>query len=191
MENLSLRYGSGHLHRGSVVPSYTDIRIDSHSRHRPPNPSRCLIGQDATRMAPNDADQFLATQIRLLQSDSVLRPVVERYKLPVDDTDLPSHGKELPTARAQEAPVKLKHFKVSRPPNTYLLLLAYRSPDPNLASDIANAIAHSYILHTYDIRFQAAAELSTFMEKQLEALKAKMGEVVRRIGRVREGLERH
>ena len=31
--------------------------------------------------ATNDADQFLATQIKLIQSDSVLRPVVQKYKL--------------------------------------------------------------------------------------------------------------
>src|SRR5664279_826455 len=33
-----------------------------------------VVGQDSTRASsPNDADQFLATQIRLIQSDSVLR----------------------------------------------------------------------------------------------------------------------
>src|ERR1035441_9207679 len=37
-----------------------------------------IIGEDANRLAPNDADQFLATQIKLVQSDSVLRPVAER-----------------------------------------------------------------------------------------------------------------
>ena len=40
-----------------------------------------VIGQDAERAAPNDADQFLATQIRLIQSDSVLRPVADHYHL--------------------------------------------------------------------------------------------------------------
>src|SRR5580692_4688831 len=38
-----------------------------------------VVGQDSTRSSavPNDADQFLATQIKLIQSDSVLRPVAE------------------------------------------------------------------------------------------------------------------
>src|SRR5579871_6303449 len=44
-----------------------------------------VIGQDAARMAPNDADQFLATQVRIIQSDSVLRPVAQRFKLPVEE----------------------------------------------------------------------------------------------------------
>src|SRR5208283_1883947 len=65
-------------------------------------------------------------------------------------------------------------LKVTRPPNTYLLLISYRSTDPELASDVANGVADSYIQHTYNIRFESAAELSTFMEKQIEELKAKM-----------------
>jgi hypothetical protein len=40
-----------------------------------------VIGQEAMRPMTNDADQFLATQIKLIQSDSVLRPVVEKYNL--------------------------------------------------------------------------------------------------------------
>src|SRR5919205_323896 len=45
-----------------------------------------IIGQDAVRMPTNDADQFMATQIKTIQSDSVLRPVVQQFKLPVTDT---------------------------------------------------------------------------------------------------------
>jgi len=133
-----------------------------------------VIGQDAQRMAPNDSDQFLATQIKIIQSDSVLRPVVASYRLPIADAGTSSSPAALPTSRAQDAPVKLKSLSVTRPPNTYLLLLSYRSPSPTLASDVANAIAHSYIRHTYDIRFTASAELATFMEKQMEELRAKM-----------------
>ena len=39
---------------------------------------------------------------------------------------------------------------------------------------MANAVAHSYVEHTYNIRFRSSASLSSFMEKQLEELKAKM-----------------
>lgn len=131
-----------------------------------------IIGQEATRMAPNDADQFLATQVKLIQSDSVLRPVAEQFHLPLAKNSLAAG--RLPSARAQNAPVALKNLKVTRPPNTYLLLINYRSPDPDLAADVANAVAASYIQHTYNIRFRATAGLSAFMEKQLEELKAKM-----------------
>ena len=40
-----------------------------------------IIGQDAARSPMNDSDQFLATQVKLIQSDSVLRPVALQYHL--------------------------------------------------------------------------------------------------------------
>jgi succinoglycan biosynthesis transport protein ExoP len=133
-----------------------------------------VVGQDSTRSnAPNDADQFIATQIKLIQSDGVLRPVVEQFHLLESEGQL----KRMSPEKAQEtvrAPVALSRLKVTRPPNTYLLLISYRSPDPGVAADVANAIANSYLAHTYDIRIRSSASLSTFMEKQLDELKAKM-----------------
>jgi capsular exopolysaccharide synthesis family protein len=133
-----------------------------------------VIGQDASRAAPNDSDQFLATQVKIIESDSVLRPVAERFKLPISgDATLPGEP-PIPTVRAQNAPITLKKLKITRPPNTYLLLISYRSPDPELAANVANGVADSYIQHTYDIRFRATAGLSAYMEKQIEELRAKM-----------------
>ena len=40
-----------------------------------------VVGQDSTRSAADDTETFLATQIKLIQSDSVLRPVAEQYHL--------------------------------------------------------------------------------------------------------------
>jgi capsular exopolysaccharide synthesis family protein len=129
------------------------------------------IGQENTRVPGNDADQFLATQIRLIQSDSVLRPVAEKYHL----LDVESQvSKKLSRAQQEDAPILLNRLKVSRPPNTYLLLISYRSTDPRLAADVANGVAQSYVEHTYNIQFHSSANLATFMEKQLDQLKANM-----------------
>jgi succinoglycan biosynthesis transport protein ExoP len=130
-----------------------------------------VVGQEATQSAQNDADQFLATQIRLIQSDAVLRPVADQFHLrELEHT----HGSGTDQGLLIDAPVTLKNLKVTRPNNTYLLLIGYRSPDRRLAADVANGIARSYVEHTYNIRFRSSASLSSFMEKQLEELKAKM-----------------
>jgi len=74
----------------------------------------------------------------------VLRPVAEQFHL----LDREGQLKRLSTENAQktaQAPVTLAHLKVTRPPNTYLLLISYRSPDPLLAADVTNAIANSYL----------------------------------------------
>src|SRR6476646_2442049 len=150
-----------------VYESTTTVDVD---RRMPTG----ILGQEAAQLVNNDADQFLATQVKLIQSDSVLRPVVNRYKLrerEKDAVEAPGTGEP---AEGEEAPVVLKKLRVTRPPNTYLLLISYRSPDRRLAADVSNSIAQSYLEHTYNIRYKAAAGLSQFMERQLEELKAKM-----------------
>src|SRR6266851_3424970 len=135
-----------------------------------------VIGQEATRTASNDAEQFLATQVRLIQSDSVLRPVAQKYNL-LELENGPTPATEVARARALRAgtaPVALKQLKVDSPRRTYLILVSYRAADPVLAADVSNAIAQSYVEHTFNIRYRSAAGLSSFMEKQMEELKAKV-----------------
>lgn len=150
-----------------LTPIYEATATVDIDRQSPPG----IIGQEATRTALNDADQFLATQVKLIQSDSVLRPVASKYHL--REAEAASKDKP-PTAADEDAPVVLKKLKVTRPPNTYLLLISYRSPDAKLASDVANGVARSYIEHTFNLRFKASSSLSEFMEKQIEELRAKM-----------------
>jgi len=122
-----------------------------------------VIGQEASVRASsnNDSDLFLSTQVKLIMSDSVLRPVALKMKIPI-----PPAGRD--------APVSLPYLAVTRPARTYLLQISYRSPDPRFAADVANAIAESYQNHSFEIRFKTASGLSTFMTKQLEELQAKM-----------------
>jgi capsular exopolysaccharide synthesis family protein len=133
-----------------------------------------VVGQDSTRSgSPGDADQFLATQIKMIQSDAVLRPVAEEFHLLDQEGQLKSASQEDVQSIAQ-SPISLGRLKVTRPPNTYLLLISYSSPDRILAARVANAIANSYLAHTYDLRIRSSASLSTFMESQLDGLRAKM-----------------
>ena len=134
-----------------------------------------VVGQGSTAaMATEDPDVFLATQIRLIQSDAVLRPVAEQFHL-VNRRDGGRKGESVEEAqKAAEEPVSLGGLKVTRPPNTYLLLISDRSPDPNVAAEVANAVANSYLARTYELRIRSSAGLSSFMSSQLDALKARM-----------------
>ena len=132
-----------------------------------------VVGQDSMGSAANDTETFLATQIKLIQSDSVVRPVAEQYHL----LNLEEQSNHLSSQKVQEmaaAPVSLSQLRVTRPTGTNLLLISYRSTDPRLAADVANATANSYLAHTYNIRIRSSDSLSSFMEKQLDELKAKM-----------------
>jgi capsular exopolysaccharide synthesis family protein len=149
-----------------IYESTATIDID----RRMPN---AVLGDESTQSVNNDADQFLATQVKLIQSDSVLRPVVDKYKLREVEPDALEEAVDT-SDTSREAPVELKPLRVTRPPNTYILQISYRSKHRQLAADVANAIAQSYLAHSYAIRYKATASLSEFMERQLEELKAKM-----------------
>src|SRR5437667_5627325 len=152
-----------------LTPIYESTAVIDIDRRMPTG----ILGQEATQSSTNDADQFLATQIKLIQADAVLRPVALKYKLRElenDDWDT----RKVKEAEVEDTPVILKKLKVTRPPNTYILNISYQSKDKRLAADVANGIAQSYLEHTYTIRYRASAGLSQFMEKQLEELRAKM-----------------
>lgn len=131
-----------------------------------------VLGSDSRQVSSPDADQFMATQMKLIQSDSVLRPVVEKYHLLSLERQLANDPSLQPVL--DNAPVKLKKLRINRPPNTFLVQISYRSPDRDLSSAVANDIAKSYIQHTYELRLQTSQGVSEFMERQLEQLKAQM-----------------
>lgn len=152
-----------------LTPIYESTVTIDVDRHMPTG----VLGQEATQAVNNDADQYLATQIKLIESDSVLRPVVDRYHLRQVEPEAFEKSVD-DSATSLEAPIILKPLRVTRPPNTYILQISYRSANRQLAADVANAIAQSFLLHSYTIRYKATAGLSEFMERQLEELKAKM-----------------
>jgi capsular exopolysaccharide synthesis family protein len=132
-----------------------------------------IIGQQATTsLAGNDMDQIITTEIEIVQSDPVLRPVVEKYHL----LEMEKQTRGLDPAeieRLHNAPIELKRLKVKRPPNTYLILISYRAPTPELAAAITNAIADSYIAHAFDSKNRSYAEVSGLIARQLKELRAK------------------
>jgi capsular exopolysaccharide synthesis family protein len=118
----------------------------------------------------SEADQYFNTALQLVQSDVVLRPVAEQFNL------LPEHRvpASAPNIAPSEAPVALKDLKVTHPANSFIIQIAYRSKDPGLAAQVANAVARSYIAQGHEMRAHASGDESTFMEDQINELKKKM-----------------
>lgn len=134
-----------------------------------------VIGKGAAQEhASSDMDVFLTTQVELLQSDSVLRPVAQRF---VD------RDPGLRTALQVSGPEAWTGLKVTRVPNTFLIRIKYRSNSPQLSSEIANAIAHSYVEQSFLLRSMAASNMTRFLEQQLGELKGRMDESMRALMR--------
>jgi polysaccharide biosynthesis transport protein len=145
-----------------IYESTTAIQID---RRGPTG----VVGQDATQVAQGDAEQFIATQVRLIQSDSVLRPVTQQFGL--TNADLPANASNSPAVKGA---VSLPGLKVEQVPGTYIVLVSYRSESPTKAAEIANAVARSFIQQGVKSRVDSTNDLSQFMVKQIDELRAKM-----------------
>jgi len=68
-----------------------------------------VVGRESTQsLAPDDSDAFMATQMEILQSDAVLRPVAERFRLL--ERERQTEGKSADGIRKKsDAPVVLKN----------------------------------------------------------------------------------
>ena len=85
-------------------------------------------------------ENYLTTQEQIVQSDAVLRPVVEKYHLMTPALRKLAKD-QLLSSRLKDAPIELPGLKITRPLHTFLLLISYRSPDPQLSADIVNEVA--------------------------------------------------
>jgi uncharacterized protein involved in exopolysaccharide biosynthesis len=132
------------------------------------------VGLESSAMSPvNDMDQVMATQLEVLQSDPVLRPVADKYHL--RELEKQFAGLTPDQIRAKRAaPVVLDRLKVMRPPNTYLIRITYRAMSPGLAAEVANDIADSYIRHAFDSRDTAYTQVAASIQNELAALRTKM-----------------
>ena len=123
-------------------------------------------------------DQFMATQQNLLTADTILRPVEMRYHLLQRERQLRRywfwHYSRATEIAIINAPIKLKHLKIERNPNTYLLTISYRDKNPQIAAAVANAVADSYLQYIFETRTREAGRLTSSMERQLIDLKQKM-----------------
>ncbi len=125
-----------------------------------------VLGQDAGSQSTSDVEEFLTTEMDLIQSDAVLRPVAIKYNL------LPV-GKDGKVTLPKGA-VSLKGLTITHPPNSLLLRVTYRSKNAQQAADVANAVAQTYITEAYEMRVRGSMKVSGFMEQQLDDLKGNM-----------------
>ncbi len=126
-----------------------------------------VLSADSSSQSQTEVEEFITTELDLIQSDSVLRPVAEQYHL------LPA-VKQRGTRTGAGGPVTLKSLSVSHPVNSLLIKISYRSHNPQQAADVANAVARSYIEQNYATRAKSSLSAGRFMEAQLDDLKSNM-----------------
>ena len=126
-----------------------------------------------------DLNTKLETQIRIVQSDTIATSVIKQLGLhhnrdfagklavPVnqdfDSVDLVTRAKLMKAFH--------KSLNVQLIPKTQIVEVHFRCKDPQLASQIANGVASTYIEHNFQTKYKATLQTSDWLTKQLDDLK--------------------
>jgi capsular exopolysaccharide synthesis family protein len=140
------------------------------------------IGEGGVRLESRNWDMVVETQIQMMDSTEIARQVIRELQLDRHPDFNPALRRRGGTVRAAtpetgveaELPPELPGLRISRRPDTYLLEVRYRSSNPDLAAAIANAAARAFVQNGFLSQFQNATELTKWLNRQLEEMKAKL-----------------
>ncbi|MBV8051605.1 MAG: polysaccharide biosynthesis tyrosine autokinase [Acidobacteriaceae bacterium] len=130
---------------------------------------------------PTDLD----TEVRILKSDLLALQVIRQLGLDRSNDAKPdstSAGLPLTTQLLQPDSPKMSAllggFKgglvVALVPNTRIVEIHYRSPDPRLAARVVNALVSTYVEQNFKTRFESTMQASEWLSKQLVDLQMKV-----------------
>src|SRR5208282_4946249 len=134
------------------------------------------------KMGSDDSDSRMATEVKLIQSDSVAIRVINALQL----AKRPEFaGKSALTATVTD-PLEMSPAERTRMIGTFegaltvrvlagtqLVELRYRSTDPKLATELANATAEQYMQRNFQTHYEGAVQVSTWLTKQMEELQSR------------------
>jgi polysaccharide biosynthesis transport protein len=138
----------------------------------------------------NVSDNYLETQYKVLQSETLARRVIDQLHLERDsEFNPPKNGwfqvkaqAAAPTPESLGEPdveqTVLREFKdrlsVDPVRRSRLVQISFESLDPKLAAQAVNALTANYIQENLESRWQAAQKASEWLSQQLESFKAKL-----------------
>ncbi len=170
-----------------TVPVFESIaRIDI-------NPSRSanigigdLVGN---KVSGGDPSSRLLTEVRILQSDSVISGVIQQEDLftrkPFSRVFLTTPyvpGKPLtPVQRVSLNRIFRANLQVVSIPNTDLVEIHYRDPDPVQASKVADAVVNQYLELDLRSRYDGTLRISNWLSGQLNELKGHAADAQRKV----------
>jgi len=143
------------------------VRVERHA------PAAAYALPGAQLPAIDDMDRVIATEIETSQSDPVLRPVVERFNLLAAEQQLRGLNSEQAQHRSKAA-IRLKRLRVTRSPKSNAIRITYRANDPQLAANVANAVAQSLIEHANEVAKRSFDQIATVVTQDMPDLAAKM-----------------
>lgn len=152
-----------------------------------PQPYTPLKDSNTTQSSDFNQQWDVSTQVRILQSDSTVDLVVRRLNLGAHpefagQSQTQSNGgiavsesPALESARQEQLIRKLQaNLRVQQVPDTALIEIRYSDPSPDLAAEIANAMAATFIEQNVKSRYESTIQAANWLSKQLADLQIKM-----------------
>jgi capsular exopolysaccharide synthesis family protein len=138
----------------------------------------------------NVSDNYLETQYKVLQSETLARRVIDQLHLERDTEFNPPknswfHARTHASLRTPGSRIDpdveqtvLKEFKdrLSIEPvrRSRLVQISFESQDPQVAAQVVNSLSNSYIQGNLESRWMAAQKASEWLSEQLQSFKAKL-----------------
>jgi len=129
----------------------------------------------------------LETELRILQSDLLALQVIRELNLdhrpeysgqlspPAAFQDLAPDPLQSDPSRASSMLGGFKaNLRVSLSPNTRIIEVHYRSPDPQTAANVVNTLMQTYVENNFKARFESTMQASDWLSKQLVDLQMKV-----------------
>jgi succinoglycan biosynthesis transport protein ExoP len=137
----------------------------------------------------NVSDNYLETQYKVLQSETLARRVIDQLHLEREREFNKPKGEffqtEAHAAASQDSVIDpdtqqtvLKEFKdrlsVDPVRRSRLVQISFESQDPRTAAEVVNSLTDNYIQENLESRWQSAQKASEWLSQQLESFKAKL-----------------
>jgi len=130
----------------------------------------------------------LDTEVKILQSDLLALQVIRelnldrRPEIAGQAPPPPSASLDLAPDPLQSDPVRASsmiggfksNLKVTLSPNTRIIEVHYRSPDPQMAANVVNTLMQTYVENNFKARFESTMQASDWLSKQLVDLQMKV-----------------
>jgi polysaccharide biosynthesis transport protein len=148
-----------------------------------------MKGSDSGGTSASDAavESYLETQVKLLQSESLIEHVIDKMKLHKERPTTPwgifaagvhrlfffSNTARLPEREQLIRQVE-RNLTVQSSGNSRLLEVLYESPDPKVAADFANTLVSEFIELTQEERWKAAQGTAEWLTNHLDQMKQQL-----------------
>jgi polysaccharide biosynthesis transport protein len=146
-----------------------------------PSRSSSLGLDEAEKTAPTDIDSRVKTEVAIIQSDTVAMQVIKSLQLyskpqfagkDVVAGDFKDAAQLTASQRRRLLDRFNEYLIVKVIPNTQVVDIRFRSPDPALAADTANSLIDEYMQRNFHTRVDGTAQLSQWLSRQMEEIRA-------------------